>query len=110
MPFINQARREAVDNGNLDVYEPGDLCYLYYKYMVVKWKREPRWTTAHNIYEEMVERLGGVSWDVNNPELEPAIRATTLQRKAAYQLAWQVFFQIYVMPYELKKREENGDI
>ena len=88
MPFINQARREAVDNGNLDVFEVGDLCYLYYKDMVVKWKKEPRWTTAHNIYEKMIERLGSVSWGVDNPELEPAIRAMVLQRKAAYQLAW----------------------
>jgi hypothetical protein len=110
MPFITQERREAIDNDTLTKYEPGDFCYIYYKDMVEKWKKKPRWTTAHNIYKEMIERLGGASWDADNPELEPYIRDITLQRKAAYQLAWQVFFQIYVMPYELKKRDENGDI
>jgi hypothetical protein len=107
MPFINQARREEIDNGNLDGYEVGDLCYLYYKDMVTKWKKEPRWTTAHRIYEDMKHigpllrpRQTAAEWEQSSPR----------NYKTAYELAWQVFFQLYVMPYELKKREENGDI
>jgi hypothetical protein len=103
MPLITQKRREAIKN------QPGDLCYIYYKDMVEEWKKNPQWTTAHNIYERMIRRLAGVSWDGENPELIPKIKDDIYQRKAAYQLAWQVFFQFYVIPYELKKREENGD-
>ena len=57
--------------------------------MVEQWKESPRWKTAHNIYKH-INNLNDTS--------------------AAYELAWQVFFQLYVMPYELKKREENGDV
>lgn len=96
MPFIKPERRVTIDHCGLEVLptiQSGDRCYCYYKQMVEKWKAEPRWTTAHNLYKEVCN-----TWQ---PREDAAI---------ALQLAWQVFFQLHVMPYELKKREENGDI
>ncbi len=62
--------------------------------MVDRWKAEPRWTMAHNIYKEIMYA----------PLLE------TEDMEAAQRLAWQIFFQFYVIPYELEKQEQNGDI
>lgn len=96
MPFIEQWRRVVIGAYGLEglaEIQPGDRCYVYYQAMVDRWKAEPRWTTAHNIFKDMIMSLGSNDDD-----------------GAAAFLAWQVFFQLYVMPYELKKREENGDI
>ena len=97
MPFIKPERRDTIERiglAQLQIIEPGDRCYVYYKAMVDKWKLEPRWTTAHNIMTEFY---------ANSHLLDD-------DDVVAKRLAWEVFFQLYVMPYELKKREENGDI
>lgn len=100
MPFVTKDRREIIDQFGLDSerlpggVQVGDTCYFYYAPMVRRWKSEPRWTTAHLIYEDMLFDIAHLSY----------------REDAAYRLAWQVFFQLYVMPYELKKREENGDV
>lgn len=96
MPFITDLRRDAIENDYPMDMHPGDLCYIHYKKMVDQWKDNPRWTTAHEIYYNIVVGLP--------PEAEG------YDNVVAQLLAWQVFFQLYVMPYELKKREENGDI
>jgi hypothetical protein len=96
MPFITPERRALIEEGkggSLHPIQPGDRCYMYYKEMVAKWKAEPRWTTAHEIRKHM--------W------LYPVLH---VDDRIAEDLAWQVFFQIHVMEYERKKREENGDI
>lgn len=89
MPFVTAEHRAKP---NLDI--PGDLCYTYYKHLIEKWRNEPRWTTAHNLYKEMLNEQPYLGID----------------QRAAYQLAWQVFFQLRVMPYEMQKMKENGDI
>jgi len=105
MPFVTKDRRKIIYEEGLDGLhdypergmgpQVGDICYSYYKPMVDKWKANPRWTTAHEIYK--------------NLHMMPVGKMTD-DEWAAKDLAWQVFFQLYVMPYELKKREENGDI
>ena len=95
MPFITQERRDMIGalvlNGST---QPGDLCYIHYKKMVDQWKANPRWTTAHEIYKDLI--FGPVPEGLDN--------------EAAKELAWQVFFQLHVMPYEENKRKLNGDI
>ena len=98
MPFILQERRDRITCEGLNSVmpvQPGDLCYVYYKVMVNRWNASPRWTTAHELFKEVI------TYEVTQTELDEGI---------ARLLAWQVFFQLHVMPYELKKREENGDI
>lgn len=106
MPFIKEERREMI---NKDQYfsistteegiQPGDRCYYYYKPMVDRWKANPRWTTAHEIYKDVLRVM-----------VEQKFEEFPTDDYIAMKLAWQVFFQLYVMPYELRKREENGDI
>ena len=87
MPFVTQDHRDEPD-----LTIPGDLCYVFYKELVDQWKLSPRWTTADRLYAcvRVVEGTRG--------------------KQRAKELAWQVFFQLYVMPYELEKRAANGDI
>jgi hypothetical protein len=75
--------------------EPGDKCFVKYRDMMKAWTEAPRWTTAHNIYKKMRQEL-------------PTI--TDEDEAIAYDLAWQVFFAIHVMKYELTKRSENGEV
>jgi len=94
MPFITKDRREAIANGRLrpEDMEPGDRCYVRYKELVLEWRKNPSWTTADRLYQRILR-----------------FNFTT-EEAAAAQLAWQVFFQLYVMPYEVQKRKENGDV
>ena len=101
MPFIKPERRPVIDlwvnrgkkpRFSLDV---GDMCYAYYKVMVDAWRADPRWTTAHMIYDELFNSRKSY---------------VTSKQITASGLAWQVFFHLHVMPYEIKKRDENGDI
>lgn len=94
MPFVTKEHRE---NPNLSI--PGDLCYYYYKQMVDEWKSNPRWTTAAEIYRNM---------KVQTQQSE--FCSLNWFAVSAYELAWQVFFQKYVMPYEDQKEKENGTI
>ncbi len=108
MPFTTQTDREKVNflmsneieellhtpaNAKISV---GDKCYYFYKEMIVKWKESRRWTTAHNIYQSMKHKICTAGY--------------TDDTKRAYELAWQVFFNLKVMPYEAEKLAENGDI
>ena len=110
MPFIIQERRKIINEEGiegLDFIQPGDRCYKFYKVMVNKWKVNPRWSTAHEIYKEIIgidisRRLFHSMYGSRNEE--------ELDDYTSRLLAWQVFFQLYVIPYELKKKEENGDI
>lgn len=89
MPFVTQEHRDKPD-----MSIPGDRCFVYYKQMVSMWKAEPRWTTADTIWKNMAE------YKTVMPE----------DHYRAMELAWQVFFIKYVMPYEDKKEAENGTI
>jgi hypothetical protein len=83
MPFVSQEHRAKPD------YEiPGDCCYEEYSKMIQAWTIEPRWT--------MVDAIAAQIW----PD----------KWKRAFILAFLVFFALKVMPYELKKQVENGDI
>ena len=99
MPFIKQERRATVERGTLTDVEPGDRCYKFYKEMVDAFKKEPRWTTIHKIYK-------GHLYDLHLTHMANVMCDDCL----AARLAWQCFFNFYVLPYEEKQRALNGDI
>lgn len=97
MPFITmEARRMTEAIGPKEV---GDRCFIFYREMLRAWRASPRWTTAHEIYGNMRRRTHGV---IGSHRLEDDV--------IAHELAWQVFFQLHVIPYELQKRTLNGEI
>jgi hypothetical protein len=83
MPFVDANHRE-----NPDMEVPGDRCYVEYRRLIAAWKQNPRWTTADQL----------LGWLYPNPI------------KRAYFLAFLVFFALKVMPYEIQKIRENGDV
>jgi len=99
MPFIKPERRDLAGKGQLTDAQVGDRCYFFYKPMVDEWKKDPRWTTAHKIKKQMLHGLhlthvGGLVCD----------------DCVARHLAWEVFFQKYILPYENQKELEHGTI
>lgn len=92
MPFIEQKLRQPLLKGKIQPEAVGDLCFLAYHDMVEEWKENPRWTTAHNIYKAVC-----LAWEIND-------------ENTARHLAWQVFFQNFVIPYENEKEKINGTI
>jgi hypothetical protein len=88
MPFVPQENRKKIkETGAWDTV--GDLCYMKYLPMIQKWRKNRRWTQAHNTTRETF----GLS-----------------DEQAARLLAWFVYMSKEVMPYEKEKCEENGDI
>jgi hypothetical protein len=102
MPFITSEARHMTDT--IGPREVGDRCFLFYREMLRKWRASPRWTTAHEIYRDTI---------LFPPAGNMAVDATvddTIDSLTAKELAWQVFFQLHVMPYEMQKRTMNGEI
>lgn len=99
MPFIDQHARE-----NLDFEIPGHRCYAAYKQMMIAWHKEPRWTTADAICASRGDLTNRLKAKYQSPYV------TEYEWAIAVELAWQVFFQLHVMPYELAKIAENGDV
>lgn len=99
MPFIDAKCRAHIGSDPIKSWQntvtPGDKCYIHYREMLRLWKASPRWTTAHEIYKRILA------------DMDPR---ADLEWRAARELAWQAFFQLHVMPYELKKRKENGEV
>jgi|WetSurMetagenome_2_1015567.scaffolds.fasta_scaffold664355_3 hypothetical protein len=85
MPFV---KKECREEGHTPC-SVGDLCYNEYKELVKQWKMSPRWTTCHDEFRNL--------FDCNDVQ-------------AAKALAFFVFFDRYVLPYEKLKEEENGTI
>lgn len=85
MPFVKQECR-AENHVSCSV---GDLCFKAYKPIIEAWRKEPRWTTAHNEFK----RIFG-----------------TNDEQTATILAYMVFFNMHVIDYEFDKQDEHGDI
>lgn len=96
MPFVTEAHRN-----NPDMSIPGDRCYLVYKRIMDEWKKAPRWATVDRLFNDLTQCKAMCS---HNKFLEPCSYCI------AADLAWQVFFQLHVIPYELVKQKANGDI
>lgn len=89
MPFIKAGRRKMIDKDQYfsvskteEGIQPEDRCYFYYMQMVDKWKANPVWATAHEIYKNLGDMKRSSS---------------SLDDKVAVSLAWQIFFQLHLM-------------
>jgi hypothetical protein len=101
MPFITSEARRMTDT--IGPEEMGDYCFLHYREMLRAWRASPRWTTAHELYRKLLaDRAKDHLCTVPLPSHD--------DNYTARELAWQVFFQLHVMPYELQKRTLNGEV
>lgn len=95
-PFTEPERRAQALAGTLREPQRGDFCFLEYRPMVLAWGKSKRWTTADEIYQRYLKRRASISESV--------------AKLAPLDLAWQVFFALHVLPYEVRKRKENGEV
>lgn len=97
MPFTETKDRRKMDKiidlqrelaAMMNEVKPGDRCFVEYRQMMKKWGSNPRWTTCDQILSTMF------------PD----------DTQRAFFLAFLVFFNLKVMPYERIKQRENGDV
>lgn len=86
MPFTSQEDRRITDT--IGPSKRGDFAFLHYRPLIRNWRRSTRWTTADELLEDLIP----------DPE------------KRAKALAYLVFFCLHVLPYEIMKRTENGEV
>lgn len=91
--------KELIKNETKE-WKVGDFCFYFYYDMVQEFKTNRRWSTAHIIYKKFLEHQRR-----NDFIFEFDKNITT-----AYSLAYMVFFQNHVMPYEREKETLNGTI
>jgi|SRR6266853_871402 len=103
MPFTTSEARRMTDT--VGPKEVGDQCFLYYRKMLRAWRASPRWTTAHDLYRDLI-----VIPRLHDADVTDGFSQRPLDEVTASELAWQVFFQLHVMPYELQKRTINGEV
>ena len=89
MPFVDQNLRAPLLSGDIKPKVPGDLCFLEYSEIMQNWRTNPRWTTIHN----EAKRLFGFD-----------------DTEAAKFLAFIEFYANHGHPYELEKKDQNGDV
>ncbi len=99
MPFITQENRHKTDA--IGPVEVGDRCFLAYREMLRRWRKSRRWTTAHEIYKDVL---------TNTMQYQKAGVFDADDILTANQLAWQVFFHRHVMIYENEKAAINGEV
>ena len=120
-PFILEDIRKRIrELGFGEADAVGDLCFIVYAEMMRRWNEAPRWTTIHYIKKEFVtqalasEFLRKVAKSLSD---SGKYSKTGLMAKfdeaditTAASLAFDVFMAFHGIPYEIKKKEENGDI
>lgn len=103
MPFITMERRKQLEEGAMPE-KLGDLCYLFYVPMVKQFRENESWTTIHNISRDYRSAVSSVEDKYSSAQFTHSDYIT------ASDLAWEVFWVFYGIPYEVKKRKINGDI
>lgn len=89
MPFIKQNLRKPLLTGKRKPQAVGELCFLEYSKLMEAWRKEPRWTTVHNEFKRLSQGD---------------------DTSTARFLAFLEFYMSHGHPYEIEKKNENGDI
>lgn len=94
MPFIDKLSRDCIpetpyaeDLAKI-LETPGEKCFVFYRRFIREWRKDPRWSTADKLLAHIIP----------------------CSEKRAEVLAYLVFFVLHVIPYELEKREEHGEV
>lgn len=110
MPFIAPKRRDEIHkDGPSACQDVGDPCFIFYSQIMSIWRTEPRWRTAHRIYRQFfLEPVSTAFFQLVYEQIQDKFELMDVI--AASHLAYQVFFQTFVMPYEVEKENQNGTI
>lgn len=109
MPFVEPSHRDRIRLFGCEACENvGDICYVFYSHLVRAWKDNPRWKTAHRLFDLEIDASDNEYFQYVYDRLQHNFELKDVTKAAA--LAYKVFFHRYVMRYEFKKMLENGDI
>lgn len=109
MPFIEPKNRDKINLFGCEAcVDVGDICFIFYTWLVHAWKNEPRWRTAHRVFDIAVDPIDNEYFQYVYDRLQHKFELKDVTKAAS--LAWQVFFIEFVMPYEILKKEQNGTI
>ena len=119
-PFvIEDVRKKILELGFGEADAVGDLCFIVYFEMMRRWNENPRWTTIHYMRKEFVtlalqsEFLRKIATDLGikyGKNTVPLTKFDEADIVTASALAFDVFMAFHGIPYEVQKKQENGDI
>jgi hypothetical protein len=122
-PFvIEEIRKRIIELGFKEADAVGDLCFIVYAELMRRWNESPRWTTIHYLKKEFVRDAAGSAFlkkveeeliaagKMEDCTCDEAKKFDLLDLFTASELAFDVFMAFHGIPYEIKKKEENGDI
>jgi len=113
MPFVGTERGGRLYRKEIQPEKVGDLCAIAYTPIIRAWRESPRWTTVHKVIKPMLEEIQeDISIRIREMHTNGTGKQFSKHQDAKYatELAYEVFFGLYVLDYEIKKRQENGDI
>jgi len=109
MPFIIPKTRDLIKTQGYSACETvGELCYVFYEHLIKTWNDEPRWKTAHRLYDFECDPMNNEFVLMVYDQVANKFEADDIAKAAS--LAYKVFFELIVIPYERKQQELNGDI
>lgn len=109
MPFIEPKNRDRIKLlGPEGAENVGDLCFIFYDHIMKVWREEPRWRTAHRMFDFEADAIDNEFFQFVYEKVEKKFELKDVAKAAA--LAYKVFFQRHAMKYEFEKMRENGDI
>lgn len=109
MPFVEPRSRDRIKLLGCEASENvGDLCYVFYSHLMSAWNDNPRWKTAHRLYDFEVDPTENEYFQYVYDRVQHQFELKDVVKAAG--LSYKVFFHRHVMRYEFKKMLENGDI
>ena len=113
MPFVGTDRARRLYKKEIQPEAVGDLCAIAFTPLIRAWRENPRWTTVHTVIKPMLDNVKeDLRLRIQELHHMGTGRKFLEHRDARYatDLAYEVFFCMYVMPYERKKFIENGGV
>lgn len=108
MPFVGTVRAQALLKRELMPEKVGDLCCLAYIPMVQKFLANTSWSTIHRIRKDVRDGTWNKVFLLSRAETIPEHLQSEVD--TAVDLAWEVFFGLYGLKYEMEKRMTNGGV
>lgn len=110
MPGIIKERRPGLEQNPLKATEVGDVCFVFARFFMRKWTKEPRWTTYH----KMCRMLKEPTYDAEYEKIYFGLGASIYFQKADIQVAAEEalreFHRKVMVRYENGKYQANGEV
>lgn len=107
MPHINKSEQEAILKRELFPNQPGQLCWLFAKWMLEEYNKAPKWTTIHEIRKRIRSPMSYN--DTRVIVIQFGSSYTTEDVLVAADLAFIEFYRLVGAAHEDVKIRTNGN-